>query len=56
MILAIETALVVLAFALLVGGVVGSLVPQVPGALLSLAGVFAYWYATGDRACSSSPR
>lgn len=48
MILTLETALVVLAFALLVGGVVGSVVPQVPGALLSLAGVVTYWYATGD--------
>ena len=47
MVLTIETALVVLAFLLLVAGVVGSLVPQVPGALLSLAGVFTYWYATG---------
>lgn len=44
----VELALVGLAFALLVGGVVGSLVPQVPGAALSLAGVFTYWYATGD--------
>ncbi|WP_324662224.1 DUF456 domain-containing protein [Haloarcula sediminis] len=43
-----ETGLVVLAFLLLVAGVVGSLVPQVPGALLSLAGVFTYWYATGE--------
>jgi hypothetical protein len=40
--------LVVAAFALLVGGVVGSLVPQVPGALLSLSGVLVYWYATGE--------
>lgn len=48
MFLSIELGLVVLAFLLLVGGVVGSLVPQVPGALLSLAGVFTYWYATGD--------
>jgi len=47
MFLTIETGLVVLAFLLLVAGVVGSLVPQVPGALLSLAGVFTYWYATG---------
>jgi len=44
----IETGLVVLAFLLLVAGVLGSLVPQVPGALLSLAGVFTYWYATGE--------
>lgn len=48
MFLAVETGLVVLAFLLLVGGVVGSLVPQVPGALLSLAGLFTYWYATGE--------
>ena len=48
MFLTIETGLVVLAFLLLVGGVAGSLVPQVPGAMLSLAGVFTYWYATGD--------
>jgi uncharacterized protein YqgC (DUF456 family) len=48
MFLTIETGLVVLAFLLLVAGVVGSLVPQVPGALLSLAGVFTYWYATGQ--------
>jgi uncharacterized protein YqgC (DUF456 family) len=44
----IETGLVVLAFVLLVGGVVGSLVPQVPGAPVSLAGVYVYWYATGE--------
>jgi len=44
----LDTGLVVLAFVLLVGGVVGSLVPQVPGALLSLAGVGTYWYATGE--------
>ncbi|WP_262177819.1 DUF456 domain-containing protein [Haloarcula laminariae] len=48
MFLTLDTALVVLAFLLLVAGVVGSLVPQVPGALLSLAGVFTYWYATGE--------
>src|SRR6056297_2968659 len=48
MFLTIETGLVVLAFLLLVAGVVGSLVPQVPGALFSLAGVFTYWYATGE--------
>jgi len=48
MFLTIETGLVVLAFLLLVAGVVGSLVPQVPGALLSLAGVFTYWYGTGE--------
>lgn len=43
-----ETGLVVLAFVLLAGGVVGSLVPQVPGAPVSLAGVYVYWYATGE--------
>jgi len=43
-----ETALVVLAFVLLVGGVVGSLVPQVPGAVISIAGIYTYWYATGE--------
>ncbi|MFC6755402.1 DUF456 domain-containing protein [Halomicroarcula sp. GCM10025894] len=48
MFLTIDTGLVVLAFLLLVAGVVGSLVPQVPGALLSLVGVFTYWYATGE--------
>lgn len=48
MFLTVETGLVVLAFVLLVAGVAGSLVPQVPGALLSLAGVFTYWYATGE--------
>jgi uncharacterized protein YqgC (DUF456 family) len=42
------SALVVLAFVLLVGGVVGSLVPQMPGAPISLAGIYCYWYGTGD--------
>jgi uncharacterized protein YqgC (DUF456 family) len=32
---------------LLVGGVVGSVVPNVPGALLSMAGVLVYWGGTG---------
>jgi uncharacterized protein YqgC (DUF456 family) len=44
----LETGLVALAFALLVAGVVGSLVPQVPGAPISIAGVYCYWYATGE--------
>jgi uncharacterized protein YqgC (DUF456 family) len=39
--------LVVLAFALLVGGVVGSVVPILPGGILSLVGVFVYWFASG---------
>lgn len=38
---------VVAAFALLVLGVVGTVVPFVPGGLLSLAGVVTYWHATG---------
>lgn len=38
---------VVGAFALLVGGVVGSVLPGLPGALLSLAGVYTYWWHTG---------
>ena len=44
----LSLVLVLVAFALLVGAVVGSLVPQVPGALLSLAGVLLYRYATGE--------
>jgi len=36
-----------LAFLLLVGGVLGSVVPALPGALLSLSGVLVYWWATG---------
>jgi uncharacterized protein YqgC (DUF456 family) len=39
--------LTVVAVALLVAGVVGSVVPGVPGPLLSLAGVFLHWWATG---------
>ncbi|GGN90306.1 MULTISPECIES: DUF456 domain-containing protein [Haloarcula] len=42
-----ELLLVGLAFALLVAGVVGSLIPQMPGAPVSLAGVYLYWVATG---------
>jgi len=43
------TAALVLAitFLLLIAGVVGSLVPAVPGALLSLSGVLFHWWATG---------
>jgi len=40
--------LVWVAFALLVGGVVGSVTPIVPAGLLSLAGVGTYWWATGE--------
>lgn len=35
------------AVALLVAGVVASVVPVVPGGLLALAGVWGYWWATG---------
>lgn len=41
-----ETA-AVLAIALCVLGVVGSVVPLMPGAAFSLGGVGVYWYATG---------
>jgi len=34
----------VAAFVLLVGGVVGSLIPQVPGPLLSIGGLGLYWW------------
>ena len=37
----------ILAVLLLVLGVVGSFTPAVPGALLSGAGVFIYWWSTG---------
>jgi uncharacterized protein YqgC (DUF456 family) len=36
-----------LALALLVGGVVGTVVPLVPEGLLSLAGVYLYWWGSG---------
>lgn len=36
-----------LAVALLSLGVVGSVVPLVPGALVSLVGVYGYWWSTG---------
>ncbi|MFC6726642.1 hypothetical protein ACFQE1_20185, partial [Halobium palmae] len=38
--------LVLVAFGLLLLGVVGSVVPGLPGALGSLAGVGLYWYAS----------
>lgn len=37
----------VLAVALLVGGVLGTLVPLVPGGLLSLGGIYLHWWASG---------
>ena len=40
-------AITMVAVALLVGGVVGTLVPLVPGGLLSLSGVYLYWWASG---------
>jgi len=41
-----DLALVV-AVALLLAGVVGSVVPMVPGAGLSLAGIYFYWWSSG---------
>jgi hypothetical protein len=41
------SALAWLAFGLLVLGVVGSVVPGLPGALLSLAGVYLFWWQSG---------
>lgn len=38
----------VVAFVLLIAGVVGSIVPAVPGAPLSVAGVLAFWWVTDD--------
>ncbi|WP_254768510.1 DUF456 domain-containing protein [Salinilacihabitans rarus] len=40
-------AVTVVAVALLVGGVVGTVVPLVPGGGLSLAGVYLYWWGSG---------
>ncbi|WP_338729264.1 DUF456 domain-containing protein [Haladaptatus sp. DJG-WS-42] len=40
-------ALTVLAFGLLILGVVGSVVPLLPGAPTSLAGVYLYWWHSG---------
>ncbi|WP_134671554.1 DUF456 domain-containing protein [Halorussus marinus] len=39
--------LLVVAVALLLAGVVGSVVPMVPGAGLSLVGIYLYWWSTG---------
>lgn len=41
------TALALLAFALLVLGVVGSALPALPGASLSVAGLLLYWWQSG---------
>lgn len=43
----VDTIVLVAAFALAAGGVVGAVVPLVPGPLLSLAGVGVYWWGTG---------
>lgn len=40
-------ALSLLAIALLIGGVIGTVVPLVPGGTLSLAGLFLYWWGSG---------
>ncbi|MDJ1431822.1 DUF456 domain-containing protein [Halostagnicola sp. A-GB9-2] len=40
-------ALALLAVALLIGGVVGTVVPLVPGGVLSLVGVSLYWWQSG---------
>ena len=40
-------AITILAVALLVAGVVGTLIPLVPGGALSLAGVYLYWWHSG---------
>lgn len=39
--------LTIAALGVLALGVVGSVVPLLPGSLLSLVGVYGYWYATG---------
>lgn len=39
--------LTLLALAMLVGGIAGSVLPLLPGALLSLTGVYLYWWSTG---------
>lgn len=43
----IPDALGLLALALAAAGVIGSFVPLLPGAVLSLGGVYLYWFATG---------
>ncbi|MFB6244888.1 MAG: DUF456 domain-containing protein [Candidatus Nanohaloarchaea archaeon] len=37
----------IIAVLLMIAAVVGSLVPALPGALLSIAGIVVYWYGTG---------
>ncbi|MFB6183427.1 MAG: DUF456 domain-containing protein [Haloarculaceae archaeon] len=43
----LDLLVVALALVLLVGGVVGSVTPMLPGGLLSMAGVALYWWHTG---------
>lgn len=38
---------VALAVLLLFAGVIGSVIPSVPGVILSISGVFVYWWASG---------
>lgn len=40
-------AVTLVAIALLVGGVVGTVLPLVPGGLLSVSGVYLYWWHSG---------
>ncbi|MCU4925546.1 DUF456 domain-containing protein [Halobacteria archaeon AArc-dxtr1] len=40
-------AITVLAVGLLLAGIAGTLVPLVPGGLLSLSGVYLYWWSSG---------
>ncbi|THE63336.1 DUF456 domain-containing protein [Salinadaptatus halalkaliphilus] len=40
-------AMTLLALALLVGGVVGTVIPLVPGGALSLSGLYCYWWSSG---------
>lgn len=42
-----STGVLAATFLLLIAGVVGSVVPAIPGALLSLVGVIFHWWATG---------
>jgi len=42
-----STGVLAITFALLTAGVVGSLVPAIPGAVLSLVGILFHWWASG---------
>ena len=42
-----STGVLAVTFLLLVAGVVGSVVPAIPGAVLSILGVLYHWWATG---------